>query len=66
MNIALFNVSGRLSSDGSRLISALLNRAGHSVKTIFLARPEPIEYGLDELERLDEIVRGVDLVMVAV
>jgi anaerobic magnesium-protoporphyrin IX monomethyl ester cyclase len=66
MNIALFNVSGRLSSDGSRLISALLKRAGHRVKTIFLARPEPIEYGLDELERLDEIVRSVDLVMVAV
>jgi radical SAM superfamily enzyme YgiQ (UPF0313 family) len=66
MKIALINVSGRLSSDGSRLISALLKRANHQVVGIFFARPHPMDYQPDELERLDEILRGVDLVMIAV
>ena len=66
MRIAVINVSGPLSSDGSRLISALLKRAGHHVKTVFLARREPLEYGHDELEQLDEILKETDLVMIAV
>ena len=66
MRIALFNVSGRLSSDGSRLISALLKRAGHSVLGIFLARPEPLVYEQHEFQQLDEILKQVELVMVAV
>jgi anaerobic magnesium-protoporphyrin IX monomethyl ester cyclase len=66
MNIALINVSGRLSSDGSRLISALLKRANHQVKSVFLARPEPLDYEPDELEPLKEILKKSDLVMIAV
>lgn len=66
MKIALFNVSGRLSTDGSRLISALLKRAGHRVNSVFLARPEPLEYEPHELEPLDEILKDADLVMIAV
>ncbi len=66
MKITLINVSGRLSSDGSRLISALLKGADHHVKSVFLARPEPLDYELDELEQLDEILKETDLVMIAV
>ena len=66
MKIALINVSGQLSSDGSRLISALLRRAGYQVSNVFLARKEPLVYEQDELEHLDEILKQVDLVMIAV
>ena len=66
MEIVLINVSGRLSSDGSRLISALLKRAGHRVTSVFLARPDPLYYQHEELEQLDELIRGCELVMIAV
>jgi anaerobic magnesium-protoporphyrin IX monomethyl ester cyclase len=66
MKIVLINVSGRLSSDGSRLISALLKRAGHQVTSVFLSRPEPLDYEPDELEPLCKILKEADLVMVAV
>lgn len=66
MKIVLINVSGRQSSDGSRLISALLKRAGHQVKSVFLSRPEPLDYESDELELLTEILQEADIVLVAV
>lgn len=66
MRIVLVNVSGRLSSDGSRLISALLKRAGHKVKTVFMARPEPVRYSPHELEQLTDVFREADLAMIAV
>ena len=66
MKITLINVSGRLSSDGSRLISSLLKRAGHKVRCVFMARPEPLTYTLDELDLLDGLFKDTDLVMVAV
>jgi anaerobic magnesium-protoporphyrin IX monomethyl ester cyclase len=66
LKIAIINVSARMSSDGSRLISALLRRAGHSVKSVFLARPEPLAYEQEELAQLDEILKNVDIVMIAV
>ena len=66
MKITLINISGQLSSDGSRLISALLKRADHQVNSIFLARTEPIDYETDELEQLDDILKETDLVMIAV
>ncbi len=66
MKVALINVSGQLSSDGSRLISALLKRAGHSVKSVFLARKEPLEYGPEELGQLEEILSDTDLVMIGI
>lgn len=66
MRILLINVSARLSTDGSRLISALLKRANHQVKVVFLARLEPLEYSQKELEALDELIREADLVLVAV
>jgi anaerobic magnesium-protoporphyrin IX monomethyl ester cyclase len=66
VKIAVINVCGRLSTDGSRLISALLKRDGHWVKSVFLARPEPLDYKCHEFEHLDEILKQTDLVMVAV
>jgi anaerobic magnesium-protoporphyrin IX monomethyl ester cyclase len=66
MKIALINVSSTLTSDGSRLISALLKRSGHAVRTVFLARSEPLGYEPEELEPLNEILKDSDLVMIAV
>jgi radical SAM superfamily enzyme YgiQ (UPF0313 family) len=55
-----------MSSDGSRLISALLKRAGHNVKTIFLSRAASSIYEADELNQLNHILNDTDLVMIAV
>lgn len=66
MNIALINVSGLLSSEGSRLVSALLKRAGHSVKNVYLPRQRPLRYSPTEIERLDTVLRDARLAMVAV
>ncbi|MEW6665578.1 MAG: radical SAM protein [Thermodesulfobacteriota bacterium] len=66
MRIALINVSSTLTSDGCRLISALLKRAGHSVKSVFLARSEPHDYGEEELEPLNDVLKLSDLVMIGV
>ena len=65
MEIALISVSGRLACDGSRLISSLLKRAGHTVKNVYLARREP-DYDQSELSRLGEIFKNTDLAMLAV
>ncbi len=66
MKITLFNLSRTMSSDGSRLISALLKRAGHTVKTIFLSRTTSSIYEADELRQLGHILGDTDLVMIAV
>jgi len=66
MKVTLINVSARMSSDGSRLICALLKQADHSVKSVFLARPEPLSYEQEELAQLDDILKNTDLVMIAV
>lgn len=66
MRITLFNLSARLSSDGSRLIAALLKRAGHKVTSVYLARSEPMFYSTAELECLDDILKHSDLVMIGV
>lgn len=66
MNITLINLSRTLSSDGSRLISALLKRAGHHVTNIYLSRAASAIYVTDEFRQLHEILRATDLVMVAV
>jgi radical SAM superfamily enzyme YgiQ (UPF0313 family) len=66
MRITLINVTGRLSSDGSRLISALLKTNGHAVSSVFLSRTEPLLYDRSELERLDCLLSNTDLVMVSV
>jgi len=55
-----------MSSDGSRLISALLKRAGHHVRSVFLSRPQPLYYQPQELDYLNEILASTDLVMIAV
>ena len=65
MNISLVSVSGRLPSDGSRLISSLLKREGHRVFNVYLARTEP-DYSTAELEKLDLIFKDSDLAMLAV
>jgi len=72
MKIALIDVNatralgGGFSAQGSRLVSALLKRAGHSVKFVFLARQDPFAYEYDEIKQLHEILKNVDLAMVAV
>ena len=66
MKISMVNVSGRLSTDGSRLISALLKRAGHSVTSIFMSRREPMLYEVRELELLDSILEASGMVLVSV
>ncbi len=72
MKIVLIDVNasrslgGGFSAGGSRLISALLKRAGHSVKLAFLVKPNPLTYSQDDIERLQEIVKDVDLVMISV
>ncbi len=62
----MINVSGRLSSDGSRLVSALLKKEGHVVNFIFMSRPEPLLYTRQELELLDPVMRRSDIVMISV
>lgn len=66
MNIVLVNLSRTMSSDGSRLISSLLKRAGHSVKMVFMARATSSTYAPEELGLLHEILKDADLVMIAV
>jgi radical SAM superfamily enzyme YgiQ (UPF0313 family) len=66
MNITLVNVSGRLATDGSRLVSAILKKTGHTVSTIFLSRTEPLMYARSELELLRGILSESDLVMISV
>jgi anaerobic magnesium-protoporphyrin IX monomethyl ester cyclase len=66
MHLTLVNVSGRLSTDGSRLVSALLKRAGHQVDSVFLSRTEPLLYGRDELALLDPILRRTGAVLLSV
>jgi radical SAM superfamily enzyme YgiQ (UPF0313 family) len=66
MNITIINLSRTLSSDGSRLISALLKRAGHHVTNIYLSRAASAIYEIDEFRQLHEILLGTDLVMVGV
>src|SRR4030066_1171195 len=66
MRIALFNLSPLLSSDGPRLIAALLKKEGHKVNSIYFARAEPLLYSEAELKLLDPILRECNLVMVGV
>jgi len=66
MRITLINVSSVLTSDGSRLISALLKRAGHQVNLVFLARSEPLNYEPFEFEPLEALLKNTDLAMIAV
>ncbi|MBI5440073.1 MAG: B12-binding domain-containing radical SAM protein [Deltaproteobacteria bacterium] len=63
MRICLVNVTDTMSSDGSRLIAALLKREGHSVKTVFFAKGD---YTAQQIAQLDSVLERVDLVMVAV
>ena len=65
MKITLISVSGRLPSDGSRLVSALLKQSGHQVTNIYLARIEP-EYDKTELEILDQLLCETEIVLMAV
>jgi radical SAM superfamily enzyme YgiQ (UPF0313 family) len=66
MRILLVNVSSTLTSDGCRLVSALLKRAGHTVRSVFMARSEPHAYDERELEPLEDLLKASDLVMVGV
>jgi radical SAM superfamily enzyme YgiQ (UPF0313 family) len=66
MKIVLINLSSTMSSDGSRLISALLKRAGHDVTNVFLARSKPHDYQQDELEALAPLLEAAGLVLIGV
>lgn len=65
MRIALISY-WKLSADGSRLIASLLKREGHTVKSIFLVRGAGSTYDRKELMHLGDILKNVDLVMMAV
>ena len=65
MNILFISVSGRLPSDGSRLISALLKQDGHKVLNVYLARTEP-DYSEVEFEQLKHLLESAELVLIAV
>lgn len=67
MKIGLVNVTGRLlPGEGTRLISALLKRAGHRVTSVCLSRTEPLSYERPELSQLDAVFSDVDIVMIGV
>ena len=66
MKIVLINLSSTMSSDGSRLISALLKQAGYSVTNIFLARSEPFNYEVSELQLLEPVLENTGLVLLGV
>jgi radical SAM superfamily enzyme YgiQ (UPF0313 family) len=55
-----------MSADGSRLISALLKRANHQVKSVFYARRESNGHPEPELVELAPLLEESDLVLVAV
>lgn len=56
-----------MSSDGSRLISALLKRAGYSVTNVFLTRSKPLNNNnKDELTFLNPIFEKTQLVLIGV
>ena len=65
MKILFISVSGRLPSDGSRLISALLKQDGHKVLNVCLARTEP-DYSEGEFEKLNHLLESTELVLIAV
>lgn len=66
MEIVLVNLSSKISSDGSRLISALLKRAGYHVTNIFLARSNPFIDDKNELMQLNQILEKSHLVLIGV
>jgi radical SAM superfamily enzyme YgiQ (UPF0313 family) len=67
MKVGLVNVAGRLATgDGSRLISAILKRAGHRVTSVYLSRTEPLAYERSELAQLEAIFADVDVVLIGV
>lgn len=68
MRILFLNVLGSLSSDGSRPISALLKRAGHSVKSVYVKKANPELYPLElsEVEKLHDVLRDSELVLMGV
>lgn len=65
MKITLISTAGRLPSDGTRLISALLKRDGHEVRNVFMARTNP-EYSIKEIAQLAPILQDTQLVLIAV
>jgi anaerobic magnesium-protoporphyrin IX monomethyl ester cyclase len=66
MQIVLINLSSTMSSDGSRLISALLKRSGYSVTNIFIARSTLFNGDKSELILLDPILEKSQLVLIGV
>lgn len=60
MNIALLCTDSDLWAFGTRLISSVLKRAGHSTRLILLASDSP-EYSAQVLEEAGELVRQSDL-----
>jgi radical SAM superfamily enzyme YgiQ (UPF0313 family) len=66
LKITLFNLCRTLSSDGSRLISAILRQSGHPTKSVFLARASSSLYGTDEYSQLHSLLKDTELVLIAV
>jgi anaerobic magnesium-protoporphyrin IX monomethyl ester cyclase len=66
VTVTLVNVTGRLSTDGARLVSALLKRAGHEVRNVALTRVNPLLYERAELEKLNQVLEGAGAFLLSV
>jgi anaerobic magnesium-protoporphyrin IX monomethyl ester cyclase len=66
VTVTVVNVSGRLSTDGARLVSALLKRAGHEVRNVALTRVDPMLYQRSELEILNPLLDGAGAFLLSV
>jgi len=66
LKIAFLNVNGIGNNDGSRLISSIVKRAGHTIKSVFFANKGSNVFGEYELDKLDEILKNSDMVMISV
>lgn len=53
MKLAIFNFNDELSGEGSRIISAVLKRAGHDVIMVFMPY-----YGTEPISHIDEALRA--------
>lgn len=72
MNISIINVSQVIASDGSRLISSILKKAGHKINMYFL----PVKGGLiykelhlyeeSDLQKVYDKIKDTDMVMISV
>jgi len=65
LNVAFINVNYECSAEGSRIISAVLKRAGHRVRMIFLTKHAGAEFEPKDLKDLPDLLKGFDVVLMS-